>query len=89
MSASNQKSKHVFNVSIGVELPPETVNRIAHAIQKSVLSELVSAEIKPSMAVNFVVEQPKSGEDWGKYWPWPILGLIIDPILDPLRKSNE
>lgn len=48
--------KHRFEVTISVELPPEAVKRIAQAVQKSVLAELASSDLKVPLAINFLGE---------------------------------
>jgi hypothetical protein len=46
--------KHEFRVTIDAELPPETVKRIANAVQKSVLGELAGTDLKVPLAIDFL-----------------------------------
>lgn len=52
MNATNPAS-HLFTVSLGIDLPSETVKRITQAIQKAVLAELASAELDAPVAIDF------------------------------------
>ena len=48
------KSRQEFRVGIeGIELPPETVDRITRAIQKAVLTELAGTDIAVGFQAHF------------------------------------
>jgi hypothetical protein len=56
-----QRFEHRFEVTISVKLPPEAVKRIAQAVQKSVLAELASSNLKAPLAINFLGDKGPQG----------------------------
>lgn len=54
MKNETPKAKHEFQVSIGVDLPPEAAKRIAKAIQRSVLDELAGLDLGGPLSVDFL-----------------------------------
>lgn len=70
MSAEPSRIKHEFKVSIGIDLPKETLSRIEQAIQRSVLSELAGVQFGRPISFNF------GGQIGGNHHPQ---GIVIEP----------
>jgi hypothetical protein len=79
MNAPEALRKHLFTVTIGVRLPPATVKRIAQAIQRSVLSELASAEINTPLAINFLGARHSSAQETTESAREPTQGIAVEP----------
>jgi hypothetical protein len=54
--------KNQFTVSIDVDLPPATVQKIVQAIQKAVLIEIAGAQLNSSLAIDFLAGGKAAGE---------------------------
>jgi hypothetical protein len=54
VSTANKAPQHQFTVSIDVDLPPATVQKIGQAIQKAVLLEIAGAQLTAPLAIDFL-----------------------------------
>ena len=54
MESKQDKPKHQFSVAIDLELPSDVVKRITAAIQKAVLLELATVDLRSGFNVDFL-----------------------------------
>jgi hypothetical protein len=54
--------RHEFKAVLdGIDLPPEVVDRISHAVQQAVLAELVTIDTRGDFVLRLAMEEPTRG----------------------------